>query len=543
MTIITGGTVVDGTGRAAFRGDVVVDGDRIVDVLHSDEKSGASATPGSQPSTFNFIDASGCLVTPGFVDAHAHSDAYLVIEPDAPSKLAQGVTTEINGQCGGSVAPRYGEARLSSDWAALLGDRLTWRSLAEYREVLEKAKPALNTVQFIGHNTLRSSVVGYCGRPSTDDELKKMSRLLEESLDAGGWGLTTGLIYQPGRYSTPQEVVALAKVAAAKGGYYATHMRSEGDAILEAIDEVLALVEATGIRAEISHLKTSGRRNWHKIDAVIDKIGRAVGEGRLLGSDRYPYCAAGTDLDIVLPDWAQEGAAKAEMERLADPATRARIEDEVNASGRDWSTVMVGGTWSEENRRYSGKTVAEIVEGQMTDDKGQADDGWRMSPATPGGIICRILERDCCKTGAFFFGMSEENLAKIYSQPWIVPGSDASLRAPWGPLGADHPHPRAYGTMPEFYRRVRALGFSREETIARMTSVPARRFGLRGRGVLEKGAFADVAVWSEGEFASSATYVEPHKFAAGMKCVMVNGTVPYLNGRFTGERGGRFLEP
>ena len=179
-----------------------------------------------------------------------------------------------------------------------------------------------------------------------------MSRILEESLDAGGWGLTTGLIYQPGRYSTPQEVVALAKVAAAKGGYYATHMRSEGDSILEAIDEVLALVEATGIRAEISHLKTSGRRNWHKIDAVIDKIGRAVGGGRLLGSDRYPYCAAGTDLDIVLPDWAQEGAAKAEMERLSDPATRARMEDEINASGRDWSTVMVGGTWSEENRRY-----------------------------------------------------------------------------------------------------------------------------------------------------------------------------------------------
>ena len=239
MTIITGGTVVDGTGRAAFRGDVVVDGDRIVDVLHSDEKSGASATLGSQPSTFNLIDASGCLVTPGFVDAHAHSDAYLVIEPDAPSKIAQGVTTEVNGQCGGSVAPRYGEARLSSDWAALLGDRLTWRSLAEYREVLEKAKPALNTVQFVGHNTLRSSVVGYCGRPSTDDELKKMSRLLEESLGDGAWGLTTGLIYQPGRYSTPQEVVALAKIAAAKGGYYATHMRSEGDAILEAIDEVL----------------------------------------------------------------------------------------------------------------------------------------------------------------------------------------------------------------------------------------------------------------------------------------------------------------
>ena len=271
------------------------------------------------------------------------------------------MTTEINGQCGGSVAPRYGEARLSSDWAALLGERLSWRSLAEYREVLDAAKPAINTVQFVGHNTLRSSVVGYAGRVATPDEQARMERLLAESLDAGAWGLTTGLIYQPGKYSTPDEVVALAKVASAKGGYYATHMRSEGDAILEAIDEVIDLVKATGIRAEISHLKTSGKRNWGKIDAVLDKMQSAVDTGLLLGSDRYPYCAAGTDLDIVLPDWAQEGAAKAECERLADASTRQRIVDEINASDRDWSTVMIGGTWSPDNKAFSGKTIAEIL--------------------------------------------------------------------------------------------------------------------------------------------------------------------------------------
>ena len=516
--LIRGGLVVDGTGRPAFRGDVVVEGDRIADVMRGGE---------CWPCDAEVIDASGCVVTPGFVDAHSHSDAYLVIEPDAPSKVSQGVTTEVNGQCGGSIAPRYGEARLSSDWAAILGDRLTWRSLAEYREVLDAVKPAINTVQFVGHNTLRSSVVGYAGRTATPDELAQMSRLLEESLDVGAWGLTTGLIYQPGKYSTPEEVLSLAKVAAEKGGYYATHMRSEGDAIVEAIDEVIDLVKATGIRAEISHLKTSGRRNWGKIDVVLDKIGDAVDKGLLLGSDRYPFCAAGTDLDIVLPDWAQEGAAKAEMERLADSATRARIVAEIDASGRDWSTVMIGGTWSPENKPFSGKTISEILDRQ---------------PSSPGALVCDILERDGCKTGAFFFGMSEENLAKIYYQPWIVPGSDASLRAPWGPLGADHPHPRAYSTMPEFYRRVRGLGFSREETIARMTSVPARRFGIRGRGVIEKGAFADIAVWRENDFRGIATYTEPHQFAFGVKCVMVNGVVPYADGKFTGARGGRFLE-
>ena len=365
MTVtIKNGLVVDGTGAPAFVGDVVVDGDRIVSVAPSTSGEAAQApstsaalpresTSSASPSASTTIDATGCIVSPGFVDAHAHSDAYLVLEPDAPSKISQGVTTEINGQCGGSVAPRYGEARLSGDWATLLGDRLTWRSLAEYREVLEAAKPAINTIQFVGHNTLRSSVVGYAGRVATSDELAKMQRLLAESLDAGGWGLTTGLIYQPGKYSTPEEVVALAKVAADRGGMYATHMRSEGDRILEAIDEVIDLVKATGIRAEISHLKTSGKRNWHKIDAVLEKIERTIDDGLLLGSDRYPFCAAGTDLDIVLPDWAQEGAAPAEMARFADPATREKIIAEINASDRDWSTVMIGGTWHESTKPLS----------------------------------------------------------------------------------------------------------------------------------------------------------------------------------------------
>ena len=545
MTLIKNGTIIDGQGTLAFVGDVLVEDDRIVEVIPAGELQNFKT---SEPQ--NLIDASGLIVSPGFIDAHTHSDAYLVIEPDAPSKVTQGITTEINGQCGGSVAPRYGEARLSSDWAAVLGDRLIWRSLAEYREVLAAAKPAVNTVQFIGHNTLRSSVIGYAARAAGDEDLREMSRLLDESLDAGGWGLTTGLIYQPGKYSTPAEVVALAKVAAAKGGYYATHMRSEGDHILEAIDEVIELVKATGIRAEISHLKTSGRKNWHKIDAVLDKIEGAMSEGLLLGSDRYPYCAAGTDLDVVLPDWAQEGGAPAELARLQISNLRAQIIEEINALDRDWSTVMIGGTWAEENKRYSGKTVAEII-GLETLDFRPGLASSVSSPlkssvlslkSSPGELITSVLLADGCKTGAFFFGMSEENLAKIYSRPWIVPGSDASLRAPWGPLGLDHPHPRAYATMPEFYRRVRALGFSREETVARMTSVIADRFGIRGRGRIEKGAYADLVIWNEAEFKAKATFTDPHQFTGGVKAVMTNGVISYCDGKFTGNRGGRFLE-
>jgi len=539
-TLIRNGTIVDGTGKPGFIGSVLIEGDKILEILESPEGLEGLAD-------LEVLDATGLIVSPGFIDAHAHSDAYLVLEPGAPSKISQGITTEVNGQCGGSVAPRYGEARLSSDWATLLGEKLTWRSLAEYRDVLSAAKPAINTVQFVGHNTLRSSVVGYAGRAATVEELKRMQYLLEQSLDEGGWGLTTGLIYQPGKYSTPDEVVALAKTAAAKGGFYATHMRSEGDRILEAIDEVLDLVRETGIRAEISHLKTSGKRNWQKIDAVLDKMQGAVDAGLLLGSDRYPYCAAGTDLDIVLPDWAQLGGAAAEVERLKDGGQRSKINEEINTSDRDWSTVMIGGTWAEETRGFSGRTIGEIIEclnRRMFESNAniQTFKHSNIQTITPGDVICSILEADQCRTGAFFFGMSEENLAKIYSRPWIVPGSDASLRAPWGPLGKDHPHPRAYGTMPEFYRRVRALGFSREETIARMTSVPAKRFDIRDRGVLEQGAFADVVVWNEAKFKSTSTYVEPHRFAEGIALTMVNGVIASRGGKPTGDRSGRFLE-
>ncbi len=565
--LIRNGLVVDGTGRAAFPADVLVEGDRIADVVAQPGRVrspsglsgglGEAALPDYSQRADTVIDASGCLVTPGFIDAHAHSDAYLLIEPDAPSKLSQGITTEINGQCGGSVAPRYGAARLSSDWASMTypgGDGTpgpTWRSMSEYRALLDQVRPAINTVQFVGHNTLRSSVIGYDAVRATPETLRAMENLLARELDDGGWGLTTGLIYQPGKYSDAAEVTALARVASARGGYYATHMRSEGDAIIEAIDEVLDLVRATGIRAEISHLKTSGKRNWGKIDAVLEKIQRAVDAGELLGSDRYPYCAAGTDLDVVFPDWAGEGGVVAEIKRLADPATRARIAAEIDAQDRDWSTVMIGGTWSEATRECSGKKIGDLIaspekpENPEIPDNPDNPEGFA---TTPGALVCDILAADACRTGAFFFGMSEENLQKILLRPWIVPGSDASLRAPWGPLGADHPHPRAYGTMPRFFRLLtgrvegRARICSREEAIKRMTSVPAARFGIRDRGVIRTGAFADITVWNEDSFRETATYTSPHSFCEGVDAVLVNGVVALRAGEFTGNRSGRFLE-
>jgi N-acyl-D-amino-acid deacylase len=412
--------------------------------------------------------------------------------------------------------------------------------MAEYRKLFDFVRPAINTVQFVGHNTLRSSVIGYDAISATPETLSKMQALLERELDDGGWGLTTGLIYQPGKYSDFNEVAALAKIAAQKDGFYATHIRSEGDRIIEAIDEVLSLVRETQIKAEISHLKTSGSENWSKIDQVLEKIERAIECGELLGSDRYPYCAAGTDLDVVLPDWAGEGGLLKELERLKDSSTRERIISELDASRRDWSTVQIGGTWAKETSCFSGRRVSDI----LFEDKSFKN--------SPGLLVTEILIADEGRTGAFFFGMSEDNLQKIYSRDWVLAGSDASLRAPWGALGKDHPHPRAYGTMPEFFRRLtgRISGYgavaSREEAISRMTFKAANRFGIKNRGVIAKGAYADIAIWNENEFASQSTYLKPHAFAKGMKAVFVNGTLSYKENMFSSsysmKRNGRFLE-
>ncbi|HPC48731.1 MAG TPA: D-aminoacylase [Kiritimatiellia bacterium] len=533
--ILRGGQVADGSGAPARPADVAVKGDRIAAV---GDLAAARAT--------REIQAAGLMVAPGFIDAHAHSDAYLLIEPDAPSKLTQGITTEVNGQCGGSVAPRLGEARLSSDWASQHYPRFspaggveanpdpgpTWGTVAEYRRLFDAVQPAINTIQFIGHNTLRAGVMGYAPRPAAAADLREMIRRLEQALEEGGWGLSTGLLYPPGKYAAGEEVAVLVRAAALRGGMYATHMRSEGDELLESVGEVLRLARDTGIRVQISHLKTSGRDNWPKIEALLEMLRRARDAGVALHGDRYPYTASGTDLDVVLPEWAAAGGRDAILANLRSPAARRRMEEELDANPRDWSAVMIGGGWSAEVRRFSGRTVADAA----------AELG-----LSPGSVVCRFIERDETRTGAFFFVMCEANLRHLYREPWIMPGSDASLRAPWGPLGLDHPHPRAYGTMPRFVRIVtgREEGVPAvcgiEEAVRRMTSLPACAFGIRDRGTLIPGAFADVTVFDPETFRDTATFAVPHQFAAGVRQVIVNGAVAFDNGRFTGERRGRFL--
>ncbi|MBR5587509.1 MAG: D-aminoacylase [Kiritimatiellae bacterium] len=520
-------TVVDGSGARPRIQDVGITGDTITAV------GDLSSVQGNTE-----INAKGLWLTPGFIDAHTHSDAFLLLEPYAPSKLTQGVTTEIGGQCGGSAAPRLNHARLPSDWEAQTypprqGQPTTmgpnWTTVADYRSCFEAARPATNLILFAGHNTLRKGVMGDAPRAAREDEVNGMIRNLEQALDEGAWGLTTGLVYHPGVHSQPNEVLALATACAKRGGHYATHMRNEGDTLLEALDEVLELTQKTGIRTQISHLKTSGKANWHKLPAVLEKIEAARTAGLRVYSDRYPYLSAGTDLDIVLPDWASAGGNAEILKRLDDIRTCGRIAAEIDCSGRDPDTIMIGGTWAPETRACSGKTVGQIM---------------RATCRTMGAVITWILRMDRSRTGAFFFGMCEENLLTILKQPWVMPGSDASLRAPWGPLGKDYPHPRAYGTHPKYFRTLtEQLHIAPEEAIRRMTSLPAQAFEIPKRGLIREGFYADLVLLNPNTWRDTADYQRPHCFATGIDTVMVNGSPVLQGGQLnpSATRRGAFL--
>ena len=515
--LILGGEVLDGSGAPARRADVAIAGDRIAAL--GDLAAAAART---------VLRADGRLVCPGFIDVHSHSDTFLLLEPSAPSKIFQGVTTEIVGNCGASTAPRTGAYKLPSDWCDQRYPG-AWSSVAEYRTLLAQVRPAVNVVLLIGHNAIRAGVIGYAARPAQPAEIRAMATLFERALDEGGAGLSTGLIYTPGRYAAPEEIRALAAVAARRGKIYTSHMRSEGDRLLEALDETLALARTTGVRVEISHLTTAGRRNWSKVDAALDKIRAARAAGLAVAADRYPYTASCTDLDVILPDWAAGDGREAVLARLRDPATRQRLRDDLQArrTADDWQEIMVGALTRPDLAHFRGRRLCDIA----------VELGLE-----PVDAALHLLDVDELKPSAIFFGMSEKNLWKIFAEPWVMAGSDASIRAPTGPLSADFPHPRAYGTFPRLLRAaLDGQTVPLPEMIRKMTSLPADHFRLPGRGRLAPGAFADVVVFDPQTVRDRATYAEPHQFAAGISAVLVNGRPALLDGQFTGDRAGRFI--
>ena len=526
--LLRGGEVIDGTGAPARLADVGLRDGRIVAI-------------GTIPETATCetrVEAAGCMVVPGFIDTHSHSDAYLAVEPDAPSKIRQGVTTEVVGQCGCSAAPLLGAARHDSDWFGHLqaagledpaSDNFPWRSMAAYRNHLSNNPPAPNVVALAGHNLLRAGVMGYAGRAATEDETREMVRRLEQALDEGASGFSTGLIYVPGRFSEPEEVLALAQAAAARKGIYATHMRSESDHIEEAVAEVLGVARASGVWVLISHLKTSGKTNWGKLESVLGEINAARAAGCAVHADRYPYCVSSTSLDSRLPGWALADGNAAILARLKDPRTAARIVRELTEERTpdSWEQIIIAGVSSPELVRYRGTKLIDIA---------------REWGCTPPEAYVKFLVADELHTGAFFASMSEENLYRIYAEPWVMVGSDSSIRATTGRLSRGFPHPRTYGTFVRFLRMALdgVLSFGIEEAVRRMTLLPAQVLGLEGRGQLAEGAWADITVFDPETLREKTTFTDPHQYAEGFRCTIVNGQIAF-DGQESRRRPGQWL--
>lgn len=515
---ISGGRIVDGTGASELRGDVGLAGDRIVEL---GELSAVSAR--------REINATGMIVCPGFVDTHSHSDTYLLIEPSAPSKIFQGITTEVVGNCGASAAPLIGGYQMPSDWA----DKTypgAWRSVAEYRALLDRVRPAPNVVLLVGHNNLRAGVVGYDATPPSPAQIREMMRILEECLEQGARGLSTGLVYPPGVFAHPEELSELASVAGRHGGIYTSHMRSEGRDLIESIEETICIGRDSGCRVQVSHLKTAGRTNWRLVETALATIQRARASGIDVAADRYPYISGCTELDVLFPAWAEEGGRARTLERLRTSGDRARLREDLlraRNSEEDWAGITIGSTSHPDNLAYRGTPLLEVAENMGVD---------------PVDAVLRLVELDELKTSAFFFGMSEENMWRILAEPFVMLCTDASLRSPDGPLSHDYPHPRAYGSFPRFLRAsIDGNTVGLPEAVRKMTSLPADHFNLTDRGVLKKGAMADITVFDPSRLRDISDYGSPHRLAEGVEHLIVNGVLTITDGRLTGDRAGRFL--
>lgn len=516
--VITGANLLDGSGQPAVTTDVAIRSDRIAAL---GDLAGAP--------TKKTICASNLLLCPGFIDVHSHSDAFLLIEPGAASKIFQGVTTEVVGNCGISAAPIIRPEDMPSDWATMpIPDN--WRTVAEYVELLIQAKPAINVALLAGHGRLRAAVMGNVGRSAAPDEIRSMALLLEQAFDEGVMGFSTGLIYPPGLFAEPLEIHALARVTARRKGIYASHIRGEAGTLLNALDEIIETGRDTGVRIQVSHLKTSGRSNWGMLDAALDKLNAARNSGIELAADRYPYIASSTDLDAIFPNWAKEGGKDAILARLADKSTRGRLKDELlaNRPESSWGNIVVGSTYHPDNIRFMGRPLDEIAKTLNLDIVDAA---------------IHLIETDSLRTSAFFFGMSEDNLWRILAQPWVMIGSDSSIRAPTGPLSHDHPHPRAYGAFARFLRAaLDGKTVPLPEAIRKMTSLPAEHFCLHDRGRIQPGFFADIAIFDPAAVADTSTFAKPHQLAAGLQTLLVNGRLVIHEGRPTDTRPGRLLK-
>lgn len=526
--LVRGGSLVDGTGAPARRADVGIRGDRIVAIGDLAARR-----------AIRTLDATGLVVAPGFIDMHSHSDFALLVDGRALSKVTQGVTTELLGESG-SAAPASGPVRPEMQRSlSELGLSLDWTTLGEYFETLESKKTSVNVLSTVASGQVRSAVVGYDDRPATPGELKKMEDLVDQAMREGAVGISSGLIYAPNRYASTAELIALAKVASRYGGFYLTHMRNEGEGLLEAVAEAIEIGRQGNLPVEILHFKRSGvrlsgGREKSTIQEAAALIERARSEGIEVAANVYPYDASQTTLSIRLPDWTQNGGREKMLERLRNPETRARIREEIGSSlaegvaGATPETILFGRTTYEAHRGYQGKRIQEIAQAMGVE---------------PAEAIIELIDKADGSTTAVYFGMRDEDVQYALRLPWVTIGSDGTAVAPEGILARSHPHPRWYGTFPRvlgrYVREERTL--SLEEAVHKMTGLSAERLGLSDRGVLAEGKMADVVVFDKDTISDRSTFESPHQLSVGVRWLAVNGELVLDEGKHTGARPGRVL--
>jgi len=506
--VIRGGRVVDGSGAPWYYGDVAVSGDRIACVGRV-----------GRVEAERVIDADGQVVCPGFVDIHSHSDVALTSFPQASSKVRQGVTTEVVGQCGASAAPVDEISALES------GEPGHWPSMGRYLDNLRENGVAVNVAAVVGHGSIRRSVMKNENREPSAGELKAMAAHVEQAMTHGAWGMSTGLIYAPSMYAQTPELVALAKACARHGGIYFTHLRNESAGLLESLDEALHIGKHANIPVQISHLKVTGEANWGLVRPALSRMVEAREQGIDVTADQYPYIASATSLSAVLPGWVREWQKEVVMGKLREQ--RPRIIAELQTA-RDWSRVMVSAVSRDEDRRFEGCSIAKVA----------ASRG-----AAPEDTVIDLLLDNGMLVGMVGFGMCEADVKYVMAHPLVMIGSDASARSAEAAQGK--PHPRNYGTFP------RVLGkYSRqegvlplEEAVRKMTSFPASRMGIADRGLIRPGLFADLVVLDPGTVLDRATFTDPHQYPAGISHVMVNGQLVVERDRELPVRSGQVLTP
>jgi len=525
--MITGGIVIDGSGRPAFPADIGVSGDRIVAI---GDLTGREAG--------QTLTAAGCYVTPGFIDMHTHSDETVFLTPLMESKIHQGVTCEVTGNCGASAAPLLGEAVADMERELKRYDDnipFHWRSVDEYLDQVSRAGLSTNYLTLVGQGVLRAGVMGHAMRPPTTGEMTQMQNLLRQSLEEGAYGLSTGLIYPPSSYADVDELAELSRVMSPYGGFYASHIRNEGDRLLEAVTEAITIGERAGVPVHLAHHKAAGKRNWGKVEQSLALIEAARHRGVAVTADQYPYIASSTGLGVILPDWAHEGGTEAMLARLRDPEASARIRAEVEVQRPGWENVVVDSGWH--NIVIAGCRSDHSVEGLNT---WQIAEQWGMDPIAASFKL--LLDNDG-SVSVVIFSMCEEDVQTVMRRPYVCVGSDSTVRAPTGPMSEGKPHPRAYGTFPRVLGRyVRELGvLTWEEAVRKMTSLSADRLGLKGRGRIAIGSYADLVIFDPATVADRATFTDPHQFPAGIETVIVNGVVTIQDGRHSGAKAGRVL--